>query len=41
MPWLDAFDRDAEPQPPDGEFGEPEERVRARERDAAAGAGVG
>ena len=29
--WLDAFEREAEPQLPDGERGEPEERPAARE----------
>ena len=29
--WLDAFDLDAEPQPPDGELGEVEEGIRTGE----------
>jgi hypothetical protein len=34
---LDAFDLDAEPQPPDGKLGEGEERVGAAEGDAVVG----
>jgi hypothetical protein len=35
--WLDAFDGDAEAQPPDGQFGEIEQCVGAGERDAVVG----
>ena len=38
MAGLDAFDGDAESEPPDGELGEVEEAVRAGERDAIVGA---
>ena len=34
MSGLDALDGDAEPEPPDGEFGEIGEAVRAGEREA-------
>src|SRR5271166_3858331 len=34
MTWFDALDRDAEPEPPDGEFGEVEQGIRASEGDA-------
>jgi hypothetical protein len=37
MAGLDAFDGDAEPEPPDGEFGEVEESVGAGEGDAIVG----
>src|SRR5579871_4433783 len=37
MAGLDAFDGDAEPQPPDGELGEIEQAVRTGERDAIVG----
>ena len=35
--WLDAFDGDAEAQPPDGQLGEIEQCVGAGERDAVVG----
>jgi hypothetical protein len=38
MARLDALDGDAEPQAPDGQFGEVEEGIRAGERDAVVGA---
>lgn len=40
--WLDAFDGDAEPEPPDGEFGEVIEAVGACEGQAVVGSdGIG
>jgi len=38
MSWLDALDRDAEPEPPDGELGQVEEGVGAGEGNAVVGA---
>src|SRR5947209_19478578 len=38
MTWLDALDRDAEPEPPNGELGEVEQAVGAGEGDAVVGA---
>ena len=37
MAWLDALDVDAEPEPPDRQFGEVIEAVGARERQAVVG----
>jgi hypothetical protein len=38
LTWLDALDLDAEPQPPDGEFGEVEESIWAGEGNPVVGA---
>jgi hypothetical protein len=38
LTWLDALDLDAEPQPPDGEFGEVEESIWASARHTIVGA---
>jgi hypothetical protein len=38
MAGLDALDRDAEPQPPDGELGEVEQGIGTGERNAVVGA---
>ena len=37
MAWFDAFDGDAEPEPPDGELGEVIEAVGAGKRQAIVG----
>jgi hypothetical protein len=34
LAWLNALDADAKAKPPDGEFGEAEESIRAGKRDA-------
>src|ERR1700730_12326761 len=38
MPWLDARDSDAEPEPPDGELRQVEQCIRAGEGNAIVGA---
>ena len=38
MAWLDALDRDAQAEPPDGELGEVEQSIGAGERHSVVGA---
>src|SRR5271165_4445111 len=40
MTWFNTFDRDAEPEPPDGEFGEVEQGIRAGEGEGNAVVGA-